>query len=128
MDLIGDDPKLTLSDRAFRIYSRNMARAPQYLGERALIVNSLVSEGCKIYGTVENSVLSGGVTVEEGAVIKDSVIMEDVLIKKGAKVYSSIVDSDTEIEAGVTVGTENADKSKITVIAKASSVSKSVTA
>lgn len=128
MDLIGDDPKLKLSDRAFRIYSRNMARAPQYLGERALIVNSLVSEGCKIYGTVENSVLSGGVTVEEGAVIKDSVIMEDVLIKKGAKVYSSIVDSDTEIEAGVTVGTENADKSRITVVAKSSSVSKSVTA
>ena len=128
MDLIGDDPKLKLSDRAFRIYSRNMARAPQYLGERALIVNSLVSEGCKIYGTVENSVLSGGVTVEEGAVIKDSVIMEDVLIKKDAKVYSSIVDSDTEIEAGVTVGTENADKSRITVVAKSSSVSKSVTA
>ena len=128
MDLIGDDPKLKLSDRAFRIYSRNMARAPQYLGERALIVNSLVSEGCKIYGTVENSVLSGGVTVEEGAVIKDSVIMEDVLIKKGAKVYSSIVDSDTEIEVGVTVGTENADKSRITVVAKSSSVSKSVTA
>jgi glucose-1-phosphate adenylyltransferase len=125
MDLIGEDPKLNIADRNFRIFSRNMARAPQYVGTNAHITSSLVSEGCKIYGDVENSVLSGGVVIEEGAIVKDSVIMEDVLIKSGAKVYSSIVDSDCVIEKKVTVGEESADKSNITVIAKGSCVSKS---
>ena len=44
--------------------------------------------------------------------------MEDVTVKSGAKVYSAIVDSDTVVESGATVGTENADKSDIAIVAK----------
>ncbi len=126
MDLIGDEPKINISDRDFRIFSRNMARAPQYIGDDAVITNSLISEGCKIYGTVENSILSGGVVIESGAVVKDSIIMEDVLVKKDARVFSSIVDSDTVVEEGITVGEENANKNNITVIAKASVITKNI--
>ena len=122
MDLIGDEPVINMADRDFRIFSRNEARPPQYIGLKATIENSLISEGCKINGTVINSVLSGGVVIEEGALVKDSVIMEDVVIKSGAKVYSSIVDSDTIVEFGATVGTENADKSDIAIVAKGTTV------
>ena len=122
MDLIGDDPILNMSDRDFRIFSRNTARPPQYIGPKSTIENSLVSEGCKINGTVINSILSGGVVIEEGALVKDSVIMEDVTIKSGAKVYSAIIDSDTVVEFGATVGKENADKSEIVIVAKGTTV------
>ena len=122
MDLIGDEPVLNMSDRDFRIFSRNAARPPQYIGPKATIENSLVSEGCKINGTVVNSILSGGVVIEEGALVKDSVIMEDVTVKSGAKVYSAIVDSDTVVEFGGVVGKENADKSEIAIIAKGTTV------
>ena len=122
MDLIGDDPILSMADRDFRIFSRNAARPPQYLGSKSTVENSLISEGCKINGTVINSVLSGGVIIEEGAFVKDSVIMEDVVIKSGAKVYSAIVDSDTVVEFGATVGTENAAKSDIVIVAKGTTV------
>jgi len=125
MDLIGDDPVLSMSGDNFRIFSRNAARAPQYLGPKSVITNSLVSEGCRINGTVINSVLSGGVIVEEGAVVKDSIIMEDVTIAKDAAVYTSIVDSDTVVEAGAVVGTEGAGKDNIVVIAKGSKISAS---
>ena len=118
MDLIGDEPILNMSDRNFRIFSRNVARPPQYIGADAVINNSLISEGCKINGTVINSVLSGGVVIENGAIVKDAVIMEDVHIKSGAKVYSAIVDSDTVVESGAVVGVENADKSDIAIVAK----------
>lgn len=124
MDLIGDDPVINLGDQQKRIYSRNTARPPQYIGPKSKVVNSLISEGSRIYGTVENSVLSGGVTVEAGAIVKDSVIMDDVIVKKGAKVYSAIVDANSVIEAGCVVGTENAPKDEITVIASGSVVSK----
>ena len=117
MDLIGDEPVLNIADKSFRIYSKNTARAPQYIGPKAKIQNSLISEGCRIYGEVYNSVLSGGVTVEAGAVVRDSVIMDDVIVKKSASVYSAIVDSSAVIEVGATVGKENASKNDIAVIA-----------
>ena len=122
MDLIGDEPVLNMSDRDFRIFSRNTARPPQYIGPKSTIENSLISEGCKINGTVINSILSGGVVIEEGALVKDSVIMEDVVIKSGAKVYSAIIDSDTVVEFGAIVGKENADKSDIVIVAKGTTV------
>ena len=122
MDLIGTDPILNMADRDFRIFSRNVARPPQFIGSKAKIENSLISEGCKINGTVINSILSGGVVIEEGALVKDSVIMEDVTVKSGGKVYSAIVDSDTVVEKNAVVGLENADKSDIAIVAKGTTV------
>ena len=122
MDLLGEEPILNMADRDFRIFSRNFARPPQFVGSKADIQNSLISEGCKINGTVINSILSGGVVIEEGALVKDSVIMEDVTVKKGGKVYSAIVDSDTVVEKNAVVGTENADKSDIAIVAKGTTV------
>lgn len=127
MDLIGDEPVLNISDKNFRIYSKNTARAPQYLGPKSSVLNSMISEGCRIYGTVENSILSGGVVIEEGAVVRDSIIMEDVIVKRGAHVYTAIVDSDTVIEAEAVVGKEGAGKDDIAVVAKGSTVSTDAT-
>ena len=124
MDLIGDDPVLNIADKNFRIYSKNTARSPQFIGPAAKISNSLISEGCKIYGEVIDSVLSGGVVIEEGAIVKDSVIMNDVIVKKSARVYSAIVDSNTMIEEGAVVGKEGARKDDIIVIASDSVITK----
>ncbi len=120
MDLIGDEPVLSINDKSFRIYSKNTARPPQYVGADAVVINSMVCEGCVINGQVENSILSGGVVVEKGAVVKDAVIHNDVVIKAGARVYSAIVDADAVIESGATVGVENAPKSDIAVVASGS--------
>jgi len=78
----------------------------------------MISEGCIINGKVVNSILSGGVVIEDGAEVYDSIIMDDVVIRAGAKVYTAIIDSDSEIKSGVTIGTKGADKNDITVIAK----------
>ena len=120
MDLIGDNPILSMYDKSFRIFSKNAARAPQYIGTNATVTNSLVSEGCKINGTVINSVLSGGVIIDQGAIVKDSVIMEDVIVKSGARVYGAIVDSDTVVDVNAVVGKDGATKDEIVVVAKGS--------
>ena len=122
MDLIGDEPVISMGDKNFRIFSKNTARPPQYLGPDSTVVNSLVSEGCRINGTVINSVLSGGVVIEAGATVKDSIIMEDVTVRAGASVFTAIVDSDSVIEAGAVVGEDGADKNNIAVIAKNTTV------
>lgn len=122
MDLIGEEPILRISDKNFRIYSKNTARAPQYLGCGSAVINSMISEGCLIYGTVENSILSGGVVIEEGAVVRDSVIMEDVTVRRGARIYNSIVDSEAVIEMGATVGHDGAGRDGVEVVARGSTV------
>ncbi len=118
MDLLGENPVFDIGDPYFRIYSRNFARAPQYIGEGAVISNSLISEGCHIEGTVENSILFGGVTVEKGAVVRDAVVMEDVFVGEGARVSYAIVDSDSKIECGAKVGEARGSRTKIVVIPK----------
>ena len=118
MDLIGENPLLNLSDRNFRIYSRNYSRPPQFIGDDATIVNSMISEGCYVNGTVVNSVLSGGVIIEKGAIVRDCVIMEDVVIKSGACVYSAIIDAECVIEENATFGVEGAGKENISIIGK----------
>lgn len=120
MDLLGDSPALDLSNKDFRVFSRNTARAPQFVGDEAHIVNSMIAEGCIIYGEVVNSILSAGVVVEQGAVIRDSVIMEDVYVAKNSMVSYSIIDSETVVGEGVSVGKAKGENSDICVIAKGS--------
>jgi glucose-1-phosphate adenylyltransferase len=116
MDLLGDKPKFDINDRSWRIYSRNYAAPPHYMGPNAVVVNSIITEGCEIYGRVENSVLSSGVRVESGAEVKDSVIMSDVTIGRNSKIYYSIIDSESRIGAGCEIGKPKADASGITLV------------
>ncbi|MCA1711610.1 MAG: glucose-1-phosphate adenylyltransferase, partial [Actinobacteria bacterium] len=55
-------------------------------------------------GTVERSVLSPGVVVEAGAVVRDAVLLHDVVVRAGATVQRAVVDARTEIGSGVRVG------------------------
>ncbi len=104
MDLLGKSPVFDLKDPAWRIYSRNASQPPHFTGSDAFISNSLITEGCEIYGTVENSILFNGVKVEHGAVVRDSVIMQNTVIKKDALVSYSIIDSDTVVGEGCSIG------------------------
>lgn len=116
MDMLGNAPKLKLLDRDWKIYSRNKACPPQYIGEKAVISNSVITEGCKIRGTVINSVLSAGVTVEEGAVVKDSVLFENVTVRANAKIRYTVMDEDTVVGAGAVIGNQKDRKNNICLI------------
>ncbi len=104
MDLLGPHPRFNLFERNHRIYSRTYARPPQFVGPAAVVRNAIVTEGCEIYGRVENSVLSGGVYVAPGAVVRDAVLMQDVRVLNGARVEYAIVDGGSVIGAGALVG------------------------
>ncbi|MBO4229817.1 MAG: glucose-1-phosphate adenylyltransferase [Clostridia bacterium] len=116
MDLLGVTPSFDLFDQNWRIYSRSTAQPPHLIGPDASLSNSLVTEGCEIYGTVENSVLSDGVIVEAGAVVRESVIMSGAVIRKNASVRYSIVDSETVIGEGARVGSQESPRAPIAVV------------
>lgn len=117
MDLISDPPKFDLNDRKWSIYSKNPIAAPQYVGNGAEIKNSTVSEGCKIYGKVEHSVLFGNVNVGENTIIKDSVVMTGAKIGKNVVIEKAVIGSGAVIEDNVKIGASeienNPHKSKM---------------
>lgn len=106
MELLQDEPLLDLYDESWRIFSRNPNKPPHFVDRDATVKNSLVSEGCYIYGTVENSILSAGVVVEAGAVVRDSIIMQETTVGKNSRVLMSIVDEEVKIGENCTIGGE----------------------
>ena len=106
MELLGETPKFNVHDKQWRIFSRNYAAPPHYIGNDAVVSDSIISEGCEIYGTVEHSVLSSNVIVEEGAIVKDSVIMSGTIVKSNASVCYSIIDGNSVISENAKVGEE----------------------
>ena len=126
MDLLGDNPEFNIHDKKWRIFSRNYAEPPHFVGENANVSNSIVTEGCEIEGTVENCVLSNGVIVENGAVVKDSVIMSGTVIKSGAVVNYSIIDSNSIISENARIGEPKDAGVQITVIGSDLCVNKDV--
>lgn len=115
MDLIAEEPPLELSDEDWRIYSVSPNQPAQHIGATAEVSASLITEGCKIEGIVDRSVLFYGVKVEKNSLISESVIMPNVRIGEGARIYRAIIGEGAVIEAGVTIGSP--DDSAITVIA-----------
>ncbi len=123
MDLLGEQPAFSLNEESGgRIYSRSSVSPPQYVGADAVISNSIITEGCEIYGTVQNSVLTHGVVVEAGAVVRDSVIMADTRIGKGARVEYSILDENIMVGEGAAVGAEKETTAELAVIGNGCSV------
>jgi glucose-1-phosphate adenylyltransferase len=105
MELLDDHPRLDLYDRDWVIHTRSEERAPARIGSTANVHRSLISHGCTIAGTVERSVLSPGVRVDPGAIVRDSVIMFDTHIRAGAVVDRAIIDKEVSIGPNAVVGT-----------------------
>ncbi len=95
---------INLYDPEWPISARSPISPPHYTGEKAEIIHSIVTEGCEIYGRVENSVLSPDVTVGEGAEVLYSVLMPGVVVEPGAKVEYAIVGENTIIRKDARVG------------------------
>ncbi|MDR0596089.1 MAG: glucose-1-phosphate adenylyltransferase [Clostridiales Family XIII bacterium] len=118
MELLQDYPPLNLYDNPWRILSRNPNEPPHYVDAGAVITNSMISEGCHIYGTVINSILSSGVTVAKNAVVRDSIIMTESEIGEGSVVDMSIIDEEVRIGKGCRIGDYASAAHKIAVIGK----------
>jgi glucose-1-phosphate adenylyltransferase len=97
LDLLSDHPGINLYDRGWLIYTKSEERAPALIGPQASVTRSMISHGCVIDGTVEHSVLSPGVRVEQGAVVRDSIVMFDTVVGEGAIVDRAILDKDCVI-------------------------------
>ena len=108
MDIIRPDSEISPEEWGIRpnteAEGRPMDRAPVRFVSGSVAHSSLISAGCIIEGIVENSVLSPGVIVQEGAVVRDSVLFEDCVVEADARVDLAICDKGVRIGRGAVVG------------------------
>lgn len=93
MDLLGDKPKLDLSNPKWPISTSVYHLPPsKYLG--GTIINSMLSNGCVVHdgAVIKNSVLGSNIVVHKGAHIEDCVIMDSCEIRPNVRMKKVIVD------------------------------------
>jgi glucose-1-phosphate adenylyltransferase len=103
MDLLVDEPRLDLRDREWVIHTRSEERPPVSIHSEATVTRSLITDGCVIEGTVEHSVLSPGVVVRPGALVRHSIVMTDALVGENAVVNYAILDKRVRVGAGARI-------------------------
>jgi glucose-1-phosphate adenylyltransferase len=114
MNLISNNPELSLFDRSWPIYTYEPPAAPAHIISVGIagegIRNSIVSGGTQIVGArVEDSVIGRNVTILEGSEISQCVIMDDVQINRNVKIKKTIIDKRVIIPEGMVIGHNRTD-------------------
>lgn len=98
--------KSEMRDYFFRqypdIYSKVQDLPPAKYNQGSCVKNSLVSSGCIINGSIENSILFKEVYVGNNVTIKNSIILNDVYIGDNTHIENCIVESRDTIRANTT--------------------------
>jgi glucose-1-phosphate adenylyltransferase len=105
LELISENAPIDIYEEVFNIYTKSEERAPGKILGEGTVKNALISNGCIVKGHVENSVLSPGVYVEEGAVVKNSIIFTDTVIKKNSYIEKTIIDKKVTVGENCKIGT-----------------------
>lgn len=120
MDLLGSDPLIDLEKWDFRTnmeHRRICDNQPALLGGHAVVKNSHIYNGCKVGGTVINSILFPGVHVKEGAVVENSVLFFKNIVDNDCRLNKVVSDVNNKFGVGAILGPEVCDEeSEITVL------------
>lgn len=121
MDLLNPKMELDLNEDSWKIYSRNPVLPPHYIGKDAKVQDSLITEGCNVYGEIDFTVLFDGVNIGSGAVVRDSIVMPGATIEDGAVVQYAIIGENVVIGKNAVIGArpedmENVEEWGVTVI------------
>ena len=110
MDLLGEHPDFDLFDKYFPIMSNDTTRPPHFIGPDGRLDDCLVSNGCRINGTVRHSILSTDCIVGDRAIVEDSVLLPGAVVKDGAHVVRAILGENAVVEENVKLGSVDVTK------------------
>lgn len=85
---------------AHDVYTKVQDSAPTRYLSGAVAKNSLISDGCTIEGTVENSILFRGVKIGKGSYVRNSILMQDSVVGSGVWLECVLSDKGVVVRDG----------------------------
>ena len=79
------------------IYTKVRNSAPTYYSPEAKVKNSLIADGCQIFGEVENSIIFRGTKIGKGTVVKNCILFQDTFTGENVKLNCVIADKNVVI-------------------------------
>ncbi|ADQ14506.1 glucose-1-phosphate adenylyltransferase [Halanaerobium hydrogeniformans] len=104
LELVKSIPELNLYDEEWKMQTRSEEKPPAKFGRYGKASCSLISNGAIINGEVENSIISPGVYIEKGAVVRDSIIFNNSIIRSNSVIDKTIIDKEVEIKENCKIG------------------------
>lgn len=109
MDLMDDMEHINVFTKDQKIYSNSNFYPPQFIGPKANISDSLICNGCTVYGTVTHSILGSGAVVGDGTVIEDSIVLPNATIGRNCKIKNAIINEGVVTEDNAEIGEADGD-------------------
>lgn len=91
MDLMDNIESINVFTKEMKVFSNSNMYAPQFIGPDANISDSMICNGCTVYGTVKHSILGSGAVVGAGTVVEDSIILPNAIIGRNCTVKDAII-------------------------------------
>ncbi len=88
---------LNLFDSEWPIYTRTNNSCPTQYFDTAEVKSSVVSNGCLIEGTVENSIIGRGCIIKKGAVVRNSVVLPGAVIGENVHAENLVIDKRAQL-------------------------------
>ena len=107
MDLLSPENEVKLFSNDWKIYTDTAARPSQYIGPKAQLENSILTEGCVVLGQLVNSIVFPGVYIGENTRIENSIIMENSVIDDNVIISKSILLEDVHVKSHNAIGNGN---------------------
>lgn len=85
------------------IYTKVKDEPPTLYLKESTVQNSMIANGCLISGSIRNSIVSRGVKIGKGTVIKNCIIMQKCQIDENCYLDSVILDKDVKVESGIMI-------------------------
>ncbi len=113
IDLTATDPLLNLYDTNWPIWTYQPQLPPTKFvhnqdDRRGMAIESLVSGGCIVSGSVFRSTLFSNVRVHSHASVNWSVVLPGVQVGRGARITRAVIDRDCHIPDGMVIGEDAA--------------------
>lgn len=98
MNLLNREIFNKIYSREKMIYTKSKDEPSSLYNPGCRVTNSLVANGCKISGQVENSIIFRGVQIGKNSIIRNSILMQDTVVGENSILVNVISDKFVKIK------------------------------
>ena len=104
MDLMDDVENINVFSGDMKVLSNSNMYPPQFIGPDANVKDSLICNGCTVYGSVKHSIIGSGAVIGKGTVVEDSIVLPNAIVGRDCVVKNTIINEGTITEDNLTIG------------------------